>query len=53
MNKKEILKNFRELHSAKEKEDFLKANNITFTHDSSYNLIIWADDGVLELRHRK
>ena len=48
MTKKEIKENLRNLHNAKEKEDFLQANNIPFTHDSSYNLIIWAEDGALE-----
>ena len=49
MNKTEIIKSFKMLHGAEAKEKFLKANNIKFTHDSFYNLIVFAADGTFKL----
>lgn len=50
MTKKEIVKTFNKLHNIAEKEKFMKANDIHFTYNSFYNLIVWAEDGILELK---
>lgn len=50
MNRKEIIKNFRKLHGVEAKENFMRANKIKFTYDSFYNLIVFADDGIIERR---
>ena len=49
MSKKEIIRHFKRLPSAVLKENFMKANGIKFTYDSFYNMIVWADDGTLQL----
>lgn len=49
MSKKEIIKNFHRLPGAQNKENFMKANNIKFTYDSFHNMVVWADDGTLQL----
>ena len=49
MRKKEIIKHFKHLHGVEKKEGFMKENNIKFTYDSFYNMVIFADDGVLQL----
>ena len=49
MRKKEIIRNFKRLHGVEKKEGFMKANGIKFTYDSFYNMIIFADDGTLQL----
>ena len=49
MRKKEIIKNFHRLPGVHNKENFMKANGIKFTYDSFYNMIVWADDGTLQL----
>ena len=49
MNKKEIIKRFHRLPGADAKESFLRENDVKFTHDSFDNIIIWADDGTLQL----
>lgn len=47
MKKAEIRKELRKIKGAKEKESFLYVSGIKFSHDSSMNLIIFCDDGVL------
>lgn len=49
MKKKEIIKSFRRLNGVDEKERFMRENNIKFTYDSFYNVVIFADDGILQL----
>ena len=49
MRKKEIIKNFHRLHGIEKKENFMKVNGIKFTYDSFYNVVIFADDGILQL----
>ena len=49
MSKKEIIRRFHRLHGIDEKEEFMRENNIKFTYDSFYNVVIFADDGVLRL----
>lgn len=53
MHKKEILKNLQALPNIVEREKFMKANGIKFTYNSFYNLIVWAEDGVLEFMPRQ
>ena len=53
MHKKEILKNLQALPNIVEREKFMKANGVKFTYDSFYNLIVWAEDGVLEFTPRQ
>lgn len=50
MKKFQIQQAFSRLHSAEEKEQFLKDHNIKYTHDNFNHLIIWCEDGVLELK---
>ena len=50
MNRKEIIENFRKLHGVEAKENFMRSNGIKFTYDSFYNLIVFADDGIIERR---
>jgi hypothetical protein len=49
MSKKEIIRNFHRLRGVEQKEGFMKANNIKFTYDSFCNMIVFADDGTLQL----
>lgn len=49
MNKKELIKNFHRLKGVDEKEEFMRENGIKFIHDSFHNLVVWADDGTLQL----
>ena len=49
MSKKEIIRNFKRLHGVERKEAFMKAHNIHYTYDSFYNMVVWADDGTLQL----
>lgn len=49
LSKKEIIKNFRRLQGIDQKEEFMRENNIKFTYDSFYNVVIFADDGTLQL----
>lgn len=49
MRKKEIIKNFHRLHGVEKKEGFMRANGIKFTYDSFYNMVVFADDGILQL----
>ena len=49
MSKKEIIKHFKRLNGIDAKEGFMRENNIKFTYDSFYNVVIWADDGILQL----
>jgi hypothetical protein len=49
MSKKEIIRNFKRLHGVHNKENFMKANGIKFTYDSFHNMIVWVDDGTLQL----
>lgn len=50
MKKFQIRQMFSQLHSAEEKEQFLKEHNIKYTYDCFNHLIIWCEDGVLELK---
>ena len=49
LESKEIIENFHNLHGIEEKEKFMREKEIKFTYDSFYNLIIFADDGIIEL----
>ena len=49
MLKKEISNQLRELKGIEQKENFLRRNGIKFTYDSFYKMIIFADDGILQL----
>ena len=49
MSKKEIIKRFHRLHGINAKEEFMRENNIKFTYDSFYNMVVFADDGCLQL----
>lgn len=49
MQKREIIKHFRRMPDVKAKETFMLNNGIKFTYDSFYNMIVWADDGTLQL----
>ena len=49
MRKREIIKNFKRMQGVQAKETFMREHNIKFTYDSDYNMIVWADDGVLQL----
>jgi len=49
MSKKEIIKHLRRLQGIDKKERFMKENNIKFTYDSFYNMVVFADDGTLQL----
>ena len=49
MSKKEIIKHFRRLQGIDQKERFMKENKIKFTYDSFYNMVVFADDGTLQL----
>ena len=49
MCKKQIIKHFHKLKNIEDKEEFMRRNGIKFTYDSFYNMIVWADDGTLQL----
>jgi hypothetical protein len=49
MNKKQIIRKFQKLKGIEEKEEFMKRTGIKFTYNSFYHLIIFADDGTLQL----
>lgn len=49
MQKREIIKRFHRLHGIDAKEGFMRENNIKFTYDSFYNMVVFADDGILQL----
>ena len=49
MRKKEIIRHFFRMKGVDEKENFMKNHDVKFTYDSSYHMIIWAEDGCLEL----
>jgi hypothetical protein len=49
MSKKEIIRRFHRLRGVEAKEEFMKRNGIKFTYDSFYNMIVFADDGTLQL----
>lgn len=49
MLKKQIIRNFHRLRDIEQKEEFMRRNGIKFTYDSFYNMIIFADDGTLQL----
>lgn len=49
MCKKQIIRNFHRLRNIEDKEAFMRRNGIKFTYDSFYNMIIWADDGTLQM----
>ena len=48
MTKNQVLEIIKSKGTAKEKEEILKRNNVTFTHDSQQRLIVWCSDGVIE-----
>lgn len=49
MLKKQIIRNFHRLRGIEQKEEFMRSNGIKFTYDSFYNMVIFADDGTLQL----
>lgn len=49
MLKKQIIRHFHKLRGVEQKEEFMRNNGIKFTYDSFDNMIVWADDGTLQL----
>ena len=50
LTKQDVRRAFAKLKGAPEKEAYLKAQGMTYTHDGLQRLIIWCSDGILEMQ---